>query len=127
MQIAERVTTMARHLVALASSALLISALFNGCAGSENNASGGTVGDTQDASTTPAPTATGTTPAPTTTGTTPAPTSTTPDPAGSCNPDFCPQDTSFGEACCVTANGPCGFDMGMGCTSTTTGGNADGG
>ena len=39
---------------------------------------------------------------------------------GTCNPAFCP--SSFGTPCCITPNGPCGCDMGMGCMSCTTGG-----
>lgn len=34
--------------------------------------------------------------------------------SGSCNPAFCP-NTGSGAPCCVTANGPCGSDMGLGC------------
>ena len=34
--------------------------------------------------------------------------------AGSCSPDFCP-NVSSGKSCCVTANGPCGIDFGLGC------------
>lgn len=39
---------------------------------------------------------------------------------GSCNPAFCP--TTFGTPCCLTQNGPCGVDMGMGCMAVPTGG-----
>jgi hypothetical protein len=37
---------------------------------------------------------------------------------GSCNVTFCP-NTGTGTACCVTANGPCGVDLGNGCVSGT--------
>lgn len=33
---------------------------------------------------------------------------------GSCNPQFC-SSTSSGKSCCVTTNGPCGIDFGLGC------------
>jgi hypothetical protein len=33
---------------------------------------------------------------------------------GSCDPRFCPGGT-MGGACCMTANGPCGINYGMGC------------
>jgi hypothetical protein len=33
---------------------------------------------------------------------------------GSCNPAFCP-NTGSGAPCCVTPNGPCGSDNGLGC------------
>ena len=36
---------------------------------------------------------------------------------GSCNESFCP-NPGFGTPCCVTPNGPCGADMGMGCMPT---------
>lgn len=36
--------------------------------------------------------------------------------AGSCNAAFCP-NPGFGTPCCVTADGPCGMDQGMGCVS----------
>ena len=36
---------------------------------------------------------------------------------GTCNPMFCPSP-SVGTACCVTANGPCGTDTGVGCSNT---------
>ena len=39
---------------------------------------------------------------------------------GSCNPSFCP-NPGFGSPCCVTPNGPCGADMGMGCMPTSGG------
>ncbi len=39
---------------------------------------------------------------------------------GTCNPAFCP--STFGSPCCMTANGPCGVDMGMGCMPASTGG-----
>jgi hypothetical protein len=35
--------------------------------------------------------------------------------AGSCDPLFCP--SASGPACCVTPQGPCGVDLGMGCTA----------
>ncbi len=38
---------------------------------------------------------------------------------GSCNPAFCPS-SGFGQACCVTSNGPCGTDTGTGCQQTST-------
>jgi hypothetical protein len=34
--------------------------------------------------------------------------------SGSCNPAFCPNNGS-GAPCCMTPNGPCGSDMGLGC------------
>ncbi len=40
--------------------------------------------------------------------------------SGTCNQAFCP--STFGTPCCMTANGPCGCDMGMGCMDCTTGG-----
>ncbi len=40
---------------------------------------------------------------------------------GSCNPSFCPS-SGFGMACCVTPNGPCGTNMGMGCMQSSGGG-----
>lgn len=39
---------------------------------------------------------------------------------GTCNEAFCPK-TGAGNACCVTPNGPCGTDTGMGCQATPTG------
>jgi hypothetical protein len=33
---------------------------------------------------------------------------------GSCNPNFCVA-ANGGIPCCVTANGPCGIDLGRGC------------
>jgi hypothetical protein len=43
-----------------------------------------------------------------------------PPPPGSCNAMFCP-DTTMGTPCCMAANGPCGVDVGMGCTTGATG------
>ncbi|MCB9605132.1 MAG: hypothetical protein H6716_01000 [Polyangiaceae bacterium] len=37
---------------------------------------------------------------------------------GTCNPAFCP-NSGFGTPCCVTNNGPCGYDTGMGCQQST--------
>ena len=34
---------------------------------------------------------------------------------GTCNPAFCP-NSGFGTPCCVMADGPCGYDTGMGCS-----------
>ena len=51
-----------------------------------------------------------------------APTSTSS--TGTCNPDFCPA-MGAGEPCCVSAGGPCGMDVGMGCVQMLPG--ADGG
>lgn len=34
---------------------------------------------------------------------------------GSCDPRYCPSDK--GTACCVAANGPCGYNYGMGCVA----------
>ena len=36
---------------------------------------------------------------------------------GSCNPVYCPS-SGGGKGCCITANGPCGVDLGMGCMSS---------
>jgi hypothetical protein len=33
---------------------------------------------------------------------------------GTCNPTFCPSGPQ-GSPCCVTLNGPCGYDVGVGC------------
>jgi len=38
--------------------------------------------------------------------------------SGSCDPTFCPGGT-MGGACCITPNGPCGMNFGMGCVQTT--------
>jgi hypothetical protein len=38
-------------------------------------------------------------------------------PAGSCNPTYCPS-SGVGKGCCITANGPCGVDLGMGCMAS---------
>jgi hypothetical protein len=38
--------------------------------------------------------------------------------SGTCNPAFCP-NSGVGTPCCVTPNGPCGSDTGMGCQATT--------
>jgi hypothetical protein len=124
---------MVRVLSALFLTALASLATAGGCGGADTNTSG--VGESQETDSSMAvPTATGTTtPSPTgttsssPTGTTtgPAPTSTAPMTGGSCNPQFCPAP-SFGEPCCVSANGPCGADMGNGCTSSV-GTDQDGG
>lgn len=39
---------------------------------------------------------------------------------GTCNPAFCPPAT-FGTTCCITPNGPCGIDVGMGCMPQMSG------
>lgn len=36
------------------------------------------------------------------------------DPEATCQREFCP--ATFGEPCCITARGPCGVDIGMGCS-----------
>ena len=38
--------------------------------------------------------------------------------SGSCDPTFC-QGAGTGAGCCVTANGPCGVNYGMGCIGVT--------
>jgi hypothetical protein len=37
-------------------------------------------------------------------------------PTSACDPAFCPSPT-FGSGCCVTSDGPCGIQIGMGCVS----------
>jgi len=72
---------------------ILILCIFYGCASTEET----TFPTPEDAGIT-------TLPAPTSTSST----------QGSCSANFCPTNGA-GKSCCVTSNGPCGIDLGMGC------------
>jgi hypothetical protein len=131
MDVALRRCMAVARLLVSSSLVSLVAAVAAACGGSDLNTGYNTVSDAPDAAGTggqgaqpvaPQPTASPTSspqPDPTTT---PEPTE---PPGGSCTPTFCPSD-GFGEPCCVAANGPCGFDLGMGCVSVA-GGDPDAG